>query len=78
MEERGIPRSGYNVYVEEENVGYVTSGTQSPLLNKGIGLAYISNPFNKTGQQISIQIRNKLLSAAIIKPPFITKTSLYH
>ena len=76
MEERGIPRSGYKVYAKGKNIGFVTSGTQSPLLNTGIGLAYVDTPLNKIGQQISIQIRNKHLVATIIKPPFITNTSL--
>ena len=78
MEERGIPRSGYDVYVEGRNVGFVTSGTQSPSLNTGIGLAYVATPFNKIGQHISIQIRNKHLGAVIIKPPFIKNTSLHY
>ena len=78
LEERGIPRPGYEVYTEGKNIGYVTSGTQSPSLNTGIGLAYIDTPFNKIGQQISIQIRNKHLCAVIIKPPFIKNTSLHH
>ena len=78
MEERGIPRPGYEVYTERKNVGFVTSGTQSPLLNTGIGLAYVDTPFNKIGQQISIQIRDKNLGAAIIKPPFIKNTTLHY
>ena len=78
MEERGIPRSGYKVYAKGKNVGFVTSGTQSPLLNTGIGLAYVDMPFNKIGQQISILIRNKHLEAIIIKPPFIKNTSLHY
>ena len=78
MEERGIPRPGYEVYAEGKNVGYVTSGTQSPSLNTGIGLAYVATPFNKIGQHISIQIRNKHLGAVIIKPPFIKNTSLHY
>ena len=78
MEERGIPRPGYEVYTERKNVGFVTSGTQSPSLNTGIGLAYVDTPFNKIGQQISIQIRDKDLDAVIIKPPFIKNTTLHH
>ena len=78
MNERSIPRSGYEVYAEGKNVGYVTSGTQSPSLNTGIGLAYVDIPFNKSGQQITIQIRNKHLDAVIIKPPFIQNTSLHN
>ena len=78
MEERGIPRPGYEVYCEEKNVGFVTSGTQSPSLNSGIGLAYVDAPYNKIGQKISIQIRNKYLVGVIVKPPFIKGTSLHH
>ena len=77
MKERGVPRSGYEVYARGKNVGFVTSGTQSPLLNTGIGLAYVDIPFHQIGQEISIQIRNKHLGALIIKPPFIKNTSLH-
>ena len=78
MEERGIPRHGYEVFIDSKNVGVVTSGTQSPLLRKGIGLAYIKCPLCKPGQEIYISIRNQLISAQIIKPPFIKDTSLHH
>ena len=78
MEERGIPRSGYEIYFEGKKVGMVTSGTQSPTLNTGIGLAYVDTPFNKIGQKIYILIRNKFLGAVIIKPPFINSTTLHH
>ena len=77
MKERGIPRQGYEVFVDSKKVGVVTSGTQSPQLKTGIGLAYVSIPFHKIGQNISLQIRNKFVSAKIIKPPFINETSLH-
>ena len=76
MEERGIPRQGYKVFADKQNVGIVTSGTQSPILKSGIGLAFINKPFHKVDQNIEIEIRNKYLSARIIKPPFIKNTSL--
>ena len=78
MEERGIPRHGYEIFVDSQKVGIVTSGTQSPKLKIGIGLAYVNKPFHKTGQNISIQVRNKFISAKIIKPPFIKETSLHY
>ena len=78
MEERGIPRQGYEIFVDSQKVGVVTSGTQSPQLRTGIGLAYVNRPFHQTGQNISIQIRNKFISAKIIKPPFIKETSLHY
>ena len=78
MEERGIPRQGYKIFVDSKNVGVVTSGTQSPILNKGIGLAYVECPFHKSSQIIFINIRDQFIPAQIIKPPFIKDTSLYY
>lgn len=78
MEERGIPRQGYEIFIDSKKVGVVTSGTQSPILKTGIGLAYIDCPFHRPGQGIFIHIRNKFIPARIIKPPFIKETSLYH
>ena len=78
MEERGIPRQGYEIFIDSKKVGVVTSGTQSPKLKKGIGLAYIDLPFHRVGQGIYIDIRNKFVPAQIIKPPFIKETSLHH
>ena len=63
--------------VDGKKVGIVTSGTQSPQLNNGIGLGYVEIPFHKPNQQISILIREKLVSACIINPPFIKDTSLH-
>ena len=71
MEERGIPRPQYKVFYKNNEIGIVTSGTQSLMLNHGIGLAYVDIPFNRIGQNIYIQIRNKRLKAIIVKPPFI-------
>ena len=78
MQERGIPRQGYEVFVDSNKVGVVTSGTQSPQLKAGIGLAYVDIPFHKIGQIISLQIRKQFVFAKIIKPPFINKTSLHY
>ena len=77
MEERGIARSGYEVYVEHKRIGFVTSGNFSPSLNIGIGLAYVEIPYDGMNQQINIKVRDKFLNARIIKPPFIEKTSLH-
>ena len=77
MQELGIPRPGYEVYIEENKVGFVTSGNQSPSLNVGIGMAYVDVPFHKIGQKIDIQIRNKYLNAIIVKSPFLQNFSLH-
>ena len=70
MKERGIPRSGYVILNEAgEEIGKVTSGSQSPMLSAGIGLGYIAKPFNKAGTPIKIRIRNRELAAETVKLP---------
>ena len=76
MTERGIPRKGYDINVNNRKVGRVTSGTQSFNLNSGIGLGYIENKYSSFGQNIEIIIRGKGIKAEIVKPPFIKGTSL--
>lgn len=71
MEDRAIPRHGYNVYAGNDAIGIVTSGTQSPTLNKAIGLAYIHRDFAKIGSEILINIRNRMMKAVIVKTPFV-------
>ena len=81
MTEKAIPRKGYSVYIDNNmqhmKVGEVTSGTHSPSLSKGIGLAYIDCPYHKIGSLIYIEIRGKFLGAKIVKTPFIQNTSLH-
>ncbi len=71
LNERGIPRQGYDIVDVEGNViGNVTSGTMSPSLNKGIGLGYVPTNIAKSGTRINIQIRKKVIPATIVKLPF--------
>tara|TARA_A100001011_G_scaffold30112_1_gene29113 strand:+ start:4002 stop:5096 length:1095 start_codon:yes stop_codon:yes gene_type:complete len=71
MNTRGIPRSDYQIYDKKENlIGKVTSGTQSPSLNKGIGLGYVKSDFSKIGKNLFIRIRDKLVPCTIVKVPF--------
>ncbi|MEO1655963.1 MAG: glycine cleavage system aminomethyltransferase GcvT, partial [Bacteroidota bacterium] len=72
MIDRGIPRSGYSVAnVDQETIGTVTSGSLSPLLNVGIGLAYLPKDLAKVGTEVFVQIRNKFLKAEVVKLPFV-------
>lgn len=72
MIERGIPRHDYKVVDDHENtLGVVTSGTQSPMLKQGIGLAYVHVDFAKVGTNIRIQIRDKNILAEVVKLPFV-------
>ncbi len=71
MMEKGIPRKDYKVVNEnQEEIGLVTSGTMSPSLSKGIGLAYIKTAYAAIETTIYIQIRNKTVAAKVVKPPF--------
>ncbi len=72
MVERGIPRHDYPIVDAEGNeIGIVTSGTQSPSLEEAIGMGYVSIPFRKSGTEIYIQIRKKRIKAVVTKVPFL-------
>jgi aminomethyltransferase len=72
LEERGIPRHGYELVNEDDSViGHVTSGTMSPVLNKGIGMGYVAKEYSAFGTKIFVKIRNKNVPAEIVKLPFI-------
>jgi aminomethyltransferase len=74
--ERAIPRHGCLIWVNDQQVGIVTSGTQSPSLNKGIGLGYLASQYALVGTEISIDIRGKKMKAQVIKPPFVPSHTL--
>jgi aminomethyltransferase len=71
MIDRGIPRHGYEIMNEAgEKIGHVTSGTQSPSLQKAIGMGYVKPEFAKEGSEFFISIRDKNLKAKAVKVPF--------
>jgi len=70
MIDRGIPRQHYLVFDADGNeIGEVTSGTMSPCMKIGIGMAYVAKGFWKEGTEIYIGIRDKKLKAKIVKTP---------
>ncbi|WPO84007.1 glycine cleavage system aminomethyltransferase GcvT [Chryseobacterium sp. JJR-5R] len=72
LTDKGVPRHDYPVVDVEGNViGKVTSGTQSPMKKIGLGLAYVDKPHFKLGSEIFIQVRNKNISAKVVKAPFV-------
>ncbi len=74
MVDRGIPRQHYKMCDAAGNeIGEVTSGTMSPMLKVGIGLAYVKPEFAKVGTEICINIREKLLKVKVVKLPFYKK-----
>jgi aminomethyltransferase len=71
MIERGIPRHDYEIVdVDGIVIGKVTSGTQSPSLQKGIGMGYVKTAFSKMGTDIYIKIRDNKVLARVVKMPF--------
>lgn len=70
LQEKGIPRSHYEIQDANGNViGEVTSGTMSPSMNVGIGLGYVKTAFATPGTEIFIVVRNKSLKAVVEKLP---------
>ncbi len=70
LSDKGVPRSHYDIVDAEGNIiGEVTSGTMSPTLKVGIGMGYVKKEFSKLGTQIFIAVRNRRLSAEVVKPP---------
>ena len=76
MEGRRIARHGYQIFVGDEKIGIVTSGTQSPTLKEGIGIGYVKRKHAKIGNKIEIDIRGKKYKAVIVKPPVVDSSPL--
>lgn len=71
MIDKGIPRHGYKIQnAAGEEIGFITSGTQSPSLGKAIGMAYIRKDFAAEGSDVFVMIRDKAVKAQVVKMPF--------
>ena len=69
--DRGIPRKGYRILnAAGEEIGVVTSGTQSPSLDKPIGMGYVKREYKAPGTEIFMEVRNKALKAEVVRTPF--------
>ena len=72
MIDKGIPRHDYKIRDAEGNlIGRVTSGTQSPTLNKAIGMGYVLIDHSQLDKEIFIDIRDKPIKAKVVKIPFV-------
>ncbi len=74
MIDKGIARDGFDVYVADKKVGYVTSGSPAPYLKKNIGLAFVPIELANVGQAIKIDVRGKHLAAKIVQTPFYKRS----
>lgn len=71
--EKGVPRHGFAIRspkTDGAQIGEVTSGNLSPILQKGIGMGYVSSAHAAQGSPLIIDIRGKALPAVVVKPPF--------
>jgi aminomethyltransferase len=73
VEGRLAARHGYEIYADGPKIGYVTSGSISPVLNKNIGLGYVEKKYSEPGSKIQVKVRNDLVGAEIVKIPFVGK-----
>ncbi len=70
---RGIARHGYTVLHDGEEVGVVTSGTQSPSLNKPIAMAYVRHGLHQVGTGLQVEVRGRRVDAVVVETPFYRK-----
>jgi len=72
--ERGIPRQGYKVFsAEGQEVGLITSGTLSPSLDVGIGIAYVEPTYAEVGSPLLVELRGRRLKAEVVPTPFVKR-----
>lgn len=73
MVDKGIPRHDYEIKdANGQVIGRVTSGTQSPTMQKAVGLGYVQTPFAALDSEIYVAVRDKLLKAKVVKVPFLS------
>jgi glycine cleavage system T protein (aminomethyltransferase) len=70
---RLVARHGYDLYKDGNNIGHVTSGSNSPILSKNIGLGYVSKEYSEPGNIIQVKIRNDYINSEVVEIPFIAK-----
>lgn len=73
-DERAFPRHGYDLSKDGKVVGYITSGTVSPVLQKPIALGYVDVQFANEGETVNFVIRGKEIPAKIVTLPFVKKS----
>ncbi|HYF78134.1 MAG TPA: glycine cleavage system aminomethyltransferase GcvT [Symbiobacteriaceae bacterium] len=70
MVDRGIPRQGYEIAKDGNAIGFVTTGTMSPTLQKNIGLGYVPAALGEVGTEFDVIIRGKAVKAKVVETPF--------
>jgi len=76
LEGNAFPRQHYKVFKDGSQVGEVVSGVFSPSVSKGIGTAYVKSEFAKTGTELQVEIRGKMIPAKVAETPFWKNSSI--
>lgn len=72
MVDKGIPREGYGLFsIDSKEIGKVTSGTLSPMLNEGIAIGYVPTDISAVGTEVCVDIRGRKAKAVVVKTPFV-------
>ena len=74
MIDKGIPRTGYTVYDGDQEIGEVTTGTQSPTLKKNIGFALLSTKYTELDTEVEVEVRTRRLKAKVVATPFYKRS----
>ena len=72
-DEKIFPRHGYDITVNQNKIGHITSGTVSPMLDKPIALGYVDIQHSEIGSEINLLIRGKEIPAKVVKLPFVKR-----
>ena len=74
--DRGIPRHGFDVIgAGSDRIGFVTSGSFSPVLKKGIALCRVRSESSESGSGVQVRVRDSLEGGRLVRPPFYDETS---
>ena len=73
MRGRGIARDGYRVFAGSQDVGWVTSGSPAPFLQKNIGLCMLPVSASHPGQRIEVAVRQRHVEAEVVPAPFYSR-----
>jgi len=72
-DEKIFPRHGYDLSVNNNKIGIITSGTVSPMLEKPIAMGYVEPKYAEIGSNVNFMIRGKEVSAKVVKLPFVKR-----
>ena len=73
LEDKGIPRHGYEILKNNDIIGEVTSGSYSPTLDTGIGLGYVPIEFSREDTELQVDIRGRMTKSKVVPLPFYSR-----